>query len=90
MVTREMFLTLPARIEFVSNSSQTSITIIMIDYVDLITFCFVIRNNSFLIFREIDLIIEVAHPCVTENFGVQLVTHANYVVSTFESERKYA
>lgn len=32
------------------------------------------------LFREVDLIVEVAHPCITEEFGERFLEHADYMV----------
>ena len=34
----------------------------------------------YLIQRSVDLIVEVAHPCITAEFGEQFLEHADYMV----------
>ena len=32
--------------------------------------------------RKVDLIVEVAHPCITDQFGERFLEHADYMVIT--------
>ena len=32
--------------------------------------------------RKVDLIVEVAHPCITDEFGERFLEHADYMVMT--------
>jgi hypothetical protein len=37
------------------------------------------KKNSFLC-RKVDLIVEVAHPCITDEFGERFLDYADYMV----------
>ena len=39
--------------------------------------------------RKVDLIVEVAHPCITNEFGERFLEHADYMVITVTSIYNY-